>query len=98
MFSPNRQSPVANPLLVTFFDTSAYQVMLRGEDGAHHCRAPEAPKLIIEERGGPSTGSGQAALVTCVIGEQTWSMCSPSWAIDGWVVDHIPPKNPLVRV
>jgi hypothetical protein len=49
---------------VAFFGTGAYQAMLAGEGGAHHCLAPEAPKLIVEERAG--------ALVTRVIGEQSW--------------------------
>jgi arginine decarboxylase-like protein len=52
------------PLLVAFFGTGAYQAMLSGEGGAHHCLAPEAPKLIVEDRDG--------ALVTRVIGEQSW--------------------------
>src|SRR5207249_5600189 len=36
-------SPVPQPLLVAFFGTGAYQAMLAGEGGAHHCLAPEAP-------------------------------------------------------
>ncbi|MEN9936452.1 MAG: hypothetical protein RLZZ387_3031 [Chloroflexota bacterium] len=51
------------PLLVAFFGTGAYQAMLSGEGGAHHCLAPEAPKVILEERGG--------ALVASVTPEQT---------------------------
>jgi arginine decarboxylase len=61
------------PLLIAFFGTGAYQAMLAGEGGAHHCLAPEAPKLIIEEQGGPVSGTGQRALVTRVIGEQSWA-------------------------
>src|SRR5207237_3267677 len=34
------------PLLIAFFGTGAYQAMLAGEGGAHHCLAPEAAKLI----------------------------------------------------
>ena len=49
---------------MAFFGTGAYQAMLSGEGGAHHCLAPEAPKLIVEDRDG--------ALVTRVIGEQSW--------------------------
>lgn len=52
------------PLHVAFFGTGAYQAMLSGEGGAHHCLAPEAPKVIIEERDG--------ALTTTVIPEQRW--------------------------
>jgi arginine decarboxylase len=52
------------PLLIAFFGTGAYQAMLSGEGGAHHCLAPEAPKLIVEERDG--------TLATRVIGEQSW--------------------------
>jgi arginine decarboxylase len=52
------------PLLVAFFGTGAYQAMLSGEGGAHHCLAPEAPKVVVEDRGG--------ALVIRVVGEQTW--------------------------
>jgi arginine decarboxylase len=55
----------SSPLLIAFFGTGAYQAMLSGEGGAHHCLAPEAPKVIIEEQAG--------ALVTRVIGEQTWA-------------------------
>jgi arginine decarboxylase len=51
-------------LFIAFFGTGGYQAMLAGEGGAHHCLAPEAPKLIVEERDG--------ALTTRVIGEQTW--------------------------
>jgi arginine decarboxylase len=60
------QPPTTNaaPLLVAFFGTGAYQAMLSGEGGAHHCLAPEAPKLIVEDRDG--------ALVSRVIGEQSW--------------------------
>jgi arginine decarboxylase len=54
----------AQPLLIAFFGTGAYQAMLSGEGGAHHCLAPEAPKVIVEEQGG--------ALTTRVIGEQRW--------------------------
>jgi arginine decarboxylase len=54
----------AEPLLIAFFGTGAYQAMLSGEGGAHHCLAPEAPRLIIEEQGG--------ALVTRVVSEQSW--------------------------
>jgi len=57
-------SGTSNSLLVAFFGTGAYQAMLAGEGGAHHCLAPEAPKVIVEERNG--------ALTTRVIGEQTW--------------------------
>jgi arginine decarboxylase len=39
--------------------------MLAGEGGAHHCLAPEAAKLIVEEQGG--------TLVTRVIAEQSWA-------------------------
>lgn len=52
-------------LLIAFFGTGAYQAMLSGEGGAHHCLAPEAPKIVIEEVRGE--------LVTRVIPEQTWS-------------------------
>jgi arginine decarboxylase len=52
------------PLLLAFFGTGAYQAMLSGEGGAHHCLAPEAPKLVIEERGGEA--------VSTLIAEQTW--------------------------
>ena len=55
----------AAPLLIAFFGTGAYQAMLAGEGGAHHCLAPEAPKLIVEEQDG--------ALLTRVIGEQSWA-------------------------
>ncbi|HWQ13935.1 MAG TPA: arginine decarboxylase [Roseiflexaceae bacterium] len=55
----------AEPLLLAFFGTGAYQSMLSGEGGAHHCLAPEAPKLVIEERAG--------ALVTHVTPEQTYT-------------------------
>jgi arginine decarboxylase len=54
----------AQPLLIAFFGTGAYQAMLSGEGGAHHCLAPEAPKVIVEEQGG--------GLVTRVVGEQSW--------------------------
>ncbi|MEP7190708.1 MAG: arginine decarboxylase, partial [Roseiflexaceae bacterium] len=57
------QSPAS--LLIAFFGTGAYQAMLAGEGGAHHCLAPEAAKLIIEEQAG--------ALVTRVIAEQSWA-------------------------
>ena len=52
------------PLLVAFFGTGGYQAMLSGEGGAHHCLAPEAPKVVIEERDG--------ALVSHVTPEQSW--------------------------
>ena len=58
-------SPIPHPLLIAFFGTGAYQAMLAGEGGAHHCLAPEAPKIIVEDRAG--------ALVTRVIGEQSWA-------------------------
>jgi arginine decarboxylase len=58
------QSAIDEPLLIAFFGTGAYQAMLSGEGGAHHCLAPEAPKLIVEERGG--------TLVSHIIGEQSW--------------------------
>jgi arginine decarboxylase len=57
-------TPNSHPLLLAFFGTGAYQAMLSGEGGAHHCLAPEAPKVIVEERDG--------ALVTRVVGEQSW--------------------------
>jgi arginine decarboxylase len=65
--SPDPQSPIPNtqPLLIAFFGTGAYQAMLAGEGGAHHCLAPEAAKLIIEEQAG--------AFSTRVIGEQSWA-------------------------
>src|SRR5262249_44394120 len=34
-------SPIPHPLLLAFFGTGAYQAMLAGEGGAHHCLAPE---------------------------------------------------------
>jgi arginine decarboxylase len=75
---PSPQSPVPNPqpLLIAVFGTGAYQAMLAGEGGAHHCLAPEASKVIIEARAGSSAHSaspGQSALVTRVIGEQSWA-------------------------
>ena len=63
LVSPASSSSEA--LLVAFFGTGAYQAMLAGEGGAHHCLAPEAPKLIVEEQGG--------ALVMRLVGEQTWA-------------------------
>ena len=58
-------SPIPHPLLIAFFGTGAYQAMLAGEGGAHHCLAPEASKVIIEAQAG--------TLVTRVIGEQSWA-------------------------
>ncbi len=52
------------PLLIAFFGTGAYQAMLSGEGGAHHCLAPEAPKLIFEQQ--------HDELTTRIIGEQRW--------------------------
>lgn len=60
----SRASSAPEPLLIAFFGTGSYQAMLAGEGGAHHCLAPEAPKLVIEARDG--------ALATRVIGEQSW--------------------------
>jgi arginine decarboxylase len=57
------ESAGEGPLLLAFFGTGAYQAMLAGEGGAHHCLAPEAPKVVIEERGG--------TLVTSVTPEQS---------------------------
>jgi arginine decarboxylase len=54
----------AEPLYIAFFGTGAYQSMLSGEGGAHHCLAPEAPKLIVERRGG--------ALYERLVPEQSW--------------------------
>jgi arginine decarboxylase len=54
----------AEPLLLAFFGTGAYQAMLSGEGGAHHCLAPEAPKLIFEQRDGE--------LRSRLVGEQRW--------------------------
>lgn len=60
------QLPLAGAgLLIAFFGTGAYQAMLSGEGGAHHCLAPEAPKVIVEERDG--------SFVTTVIPEQSWA-------------------------
>lgn len=56
--------PAAAPLLIAFFGTGGYQAMLAGEGGAHHCLAPEAPKLIIEARDG--------TLASRLVGEQSW--------------------------
>ncbi len=52
------------PLRIAFFGTGAYQAMLSGEGGAHHCLAPEAPHLIIEEQQGQYTQR--------LIAEQSW--------------------------
>ena len=62
--NPHLPSPISQPLYIAFFGTGAYQAMLAGEGGAHHCLAPEAPKVIVEEQGG--------VLVTRVVGEQSW--------------------------
>ncbi len=61
---PQPPTPDSQPLVLAFFGTGAYQAMLSGEGGAHHCLAPEAPKLIVEQQGDQ--------LVTRVIGEQSW--------------------------
>jgi arginine decarboxylase len=58
-------SPTPQPLLIAVFGTGAYQAMLSGEGGAHHCLAPEASKVIIEAQAG--------TLVTRVIAEQGWA-------------------------
>ncbi len=75
--NPHPPSPIPHPLLIAFFGTGAYQAMLAGEGGAHHCLAPEAAKLIVEEQAGPwpkgHPSSGQRAFVTRVIGEQSWA-------------------------
>jgi arginine decarboxylase len=63
-WAPHPPSPIPHPLLLAFFGTGAYQAMLSGEGGAHHCLAPEAPKVIVEEQDG--------TLVTRVVGEQSW--------------------------
>jgi arginine decarboxylase len=62
---PHLASLTSHPLLIAFFGTGAYQAMLAGEGGAHHCLAPEAPKIIVEDLHG--------ALTTRVIGEQSWA-------------------------
>ncbi|MFN8558406.1 MAG: hypothetical protein U0531_14035 [Dehalococcoidia bacterium] len=38
----------AEPLDLCFFATGAYQEMLSGVRGAHHCLIPEAKELIID--------------------------------------------------
>ena len=63
MIAPGSASASA-PLLIAFFGTGGYQAMLAGEGGAHHCLAPEAPKLIIEARDG--------TLASRLVGEQSW--------------------------
>ena len=37
------------PLYIAFFGTGAYQEMLSGVRGAHHCLLPEAEELVIED-------------------------------------------------
>jgi arginine decarboxylase len=44
----------AEPLYLGFFCTGAYQEMLSGVRGVHHCLLPEAKELIIERD--PATG------------------------------------------
>ncbi|MFN8511745.1 MAG: arginine decarboxylase [Chloroflexia bacterium] len=45
----------ADPLYLGFFCTGAYQEMLSGVRGVHHCLLPEAKELIIERD--PATGT-----------------------------------------
>lgn len=54
----------SEPLLIACFGTGAYQAMMSGEGGAHHCLAPEPPKLIIEDHQGIRTNR--------LVHEQSW--------------------------
>lgn len=49
-FTMPRMLP-GEPLYIGFFATGAYQEMLSGVRGAHHCLMPEAKELIIEHVG-----------------------------------------------
>ena len=49
------------PLYLGFFGTGAYQEMLSGVRGVHHCLLPEAKELIIEHD--PHTGAEQRRIV-----------------------------------
>jgi len=52
-------------LLVAVFGVGAYQSMIAGKGGAHHCLNPEMKRLIVERRGG--------RLVTRVVEQQSLS-------------------------
>lgn len=52
-------------LIIAVFGVGAYQAMLGGKGGAHHCLSPEMKRVVIEQQG--------AHLVTRVIEEQSLS-------------------------
>ncbi len=52
-------------LIVAVFGVGAYQAMLGGKGGAHHCLNPEMKRVIIEQEGDQ--------LVTRVVEEQSLS-------------------------
>jgi arginine decarboxylase len=58
-------------LVVAVFGVGAYQQMISGRGGAHHCLSPEMRRIVIERDGDPSTGSGLGALVVREIAPQS---------------------------
>ena len=57
-------------LVVAVFGVGAYQQMIAGRGGAHHCLNPEMRRIIIEQDGDPATGSGLGALVVREVAPQ----------------------------
>jgi arginine decarboxylase len=46
-----KQELEAKPLYVAVFGVGAYQQMISGRGGAHHCLNPEMRRLIVEQDG-----------------------------------------------
>jgi arginine decarboxylase len=57
-------------LIVAVFGVGAYQQMISGRGGAHHCLNPEMRRIIIAQDGDPATGSGLGALVVREVAPQ----------------------------
>jgi arginine decarboxylase len=58
-------------MVVAVFGVGAYQQMISGRGGAHHCLNPEMRRIIIEQDGDPATGTGLGALVVRELAPQS---------------------------
>lgn len=66
----SKEELAEKPLYVAIFGVGAYQQMISGRGGAHHCLNPEMRRIIIEQDGDPVTGCGLGALVVREIAPQ----------------------------
>jgi arginine decarboxylase len=76
--------------VIAFFGVGAYQQMISGRGGAHHCLMPDMRRIVIEQDGD--------ALVVREVGPQQLDSIMAALGYQSALLERLPAPRPLVEV